>query len=195
MDASSANARDASPSRSAAEPSSSDSASRAAPAARRIRSAWRSRWRSVRRRSSSPGSGWTASTSRIWNSRRSSRSVAALARRLERLASLPRRRPLAGRGGGGLPLRVRLRERVEDLERRVGVGQLLLGALPVDRDEPVAEPRERAHRGGLVLDERAAAPVGGELAADDDPLVRIRQAGVGEDRARTPRRSRTRPRP
>ena len=40
-----------------------------------------------------------------------------------------------GGGGGGFPLRVRFRECVEDLERRVRVGQLLLGALSVDRDE------------------------------------------------------------
>jgi len=46
----------------------------------------------------------------------------------------------------------------------------------VDRDEPVAEPGEGAHRRGLVLDERAAAPVGGQLPADDDRVAAIRQA-------------------
>ena len=68
-------------------------------------------------------------------------------------------RPAGRRRRNRLALVLRLREGVEELERRARVGQLLLRALSVDRHEPLAQPCERADRRRLVLDERPAPSV------------------------------------
>ena len=136
--ASSAKARAASPRRSAAEPSASERAFSAVSPAPRIRSAWSSRSRSAGRSSSSASVGPTDSISRTWKSsvsRRSSRCRREASRAASRSrASLQR----GGRRRDRLALLLRLREGVEQLERRPRVDQLLLRALSVDRDEPLA---------------------------------------------------------
>ena len=106
-------------------------------------------------------------------------------RRLHRLERLPRRLP-AGRGRRRrFEVFLRSRERVEQVERRVAVGQLELGVLPVNGDEALPEASQRADRGRLVLDERAPASVGRELPSQEQ-VRRLGKPGLARG-SRAPR--------
>ena len=141
--------------------------------------ACRRRSRSTGRSASSRSSGATASISWTWNSSISSR--APRSRREASRASSCSRASFhrAAARGGRVALGIRLRERVEQLEGGARIDELLLGALAVDRHEPLADPAERAHRRGLVVDEGAPLAVGRELAPQKNGLA-LRQARARE---------------
>ena len=101
--------------------------------------------------------------------------------RLELPERFPSRRPRSGGAGHALAFGACIGECVQELERRVGRHELLLGALPLDRNQLFANPRECPHGGRLVLDERATPTVGGELAPYEKDVAVGRQARLAED--------------
>ena len=106
---------------------------------------------------------------------------ALAARGLEGSQLLARFAPARG-GRGRLALPVGLREGVEEIERGPGRHELLLGVLAVDRDQPLADPAERAHRRGLVVDEGATLPVGRKLASQQHRLAAASPARTSSER-------------
>ena len=121
-----------------------------------------------------------ASISRIWKSSVSSALAPAAPGGLERSrASRSPRASAAAASATRVALLAGPGERVEELEGRARVHELLLGVLAEDRDQTLAHARQRPHRGGLVLDEGAALAVGRELAAQQRRLA-ARQARLRE---------------
>ena len=103
-----------------------------------------------------------------WNVSRSMR--AAFWRSSSRSAARSRRTPLdIGETLADAPaLAARPAIVVEEVEMGLGIGKDLVLVLTVELDQPLGEVPERAGGGQRAIDERAASPLRGDLASDDD---------------------------
>ena len=70
---------------------------------------------------------------------------------------------------------------VEQRQMRQRIEQCLMFVLPVQFDEALREVAECARRGECAVDERSAASLAGDLAADDEltPACPERRRGIG----------------